>query len=148
MPKEGARGKEKAKPMPSLIFNEGLLNDEAEEKEREIKIPDEPAPHFSNPYNPKATKLMWFGVITMTFLIFFFWTWSLVYQFSSLKWSKTPEVSFYEATKRSWRSSFQPDNKPTADFKKDIKASLEKLFAGSISTSTTAGIPTSSATSS
>lgn len=145
--------KKEAKPMPSLIFNEGLLQDSEpihelpQEEPTEEKIEEQEKIVISG-YNPKAKKLMWLGVVFVTVIICALWGWSLSVQWTSANWSS--EKDLINNTVENWEKAFSANETTNDELKNQVKENLKKLMVGT-STSTVETVnnfPTSSPTTS
>ncbi|MEK7625064.1 MAG: hypothetical protein AAB467_01800 [Patescibacteria group bacterium] len=133
-----------ANPMPSLVFHEGKIDEDADVVQPTPPPASGPPkrgvqPTNNSGYNPTARRLMWFAVITLTLLILGMWAWSLTNQFSDIKWAASPEKVIMDNLRSSWAQSFQTDEgqpQTSEQLKNEIKENLSKLFAGAASSST------------
>ena len=79
-----------------------------------------------------ARRLMWFGVIGFSLIIFALWGWSVTVQISGFQWNKAPEATLASKTKQEWNDIFAKQKEQAADREtalEQIKNALAQLNA-------------------
>ena len=133
-------------PMPSLIFHEASMEDLTEsgtpnadllEKELQSKGRPPSFDHLKN-YNHSARKMVWYAVFSLTLVIVAMWSWSIYYQFSSIRWNSGSDAGLITIAQDSWKNAFyDKSGKPMTQEERinELKSNLNKLLSGAVASS-------------
>ena len=92
---------------------------------------------------PGARRLLWLGVVGLSFLMLILWGWSFKMKFAFFDWSTTAEQTMIERNRETWKTLFRERDETKQNkeaLKAELKILLEKLRQMSENSTTTSGL--------